>query len=93
MLESDIQLPAIDLESATKLASEYLESKAVDISNKHLLDARWGQKINDSQWRWSLVWYTPDQFALKMIKPGMRGGGMLVVEVFDNGEVSHAITR
>ena len=93
MPKSEILLPTIDLESATKLASEHLELNAVDIKDSYLLDVRWGRNINDGQWRWSLIWYSPDQFALKMKKPGMRGGGMLAVEVFDNGEISYTRTR
>lgn len=88
-----IELPKLALDDAIDLARKHLHSTGQDITIYELVSAEWTKSPTILQWCWQLSWMTEEQFALRQLRPNMRGGGFLMVLVKADGEVSYSFQR
>lgn len=85
--------PRLSQEEATELAIDYLAGQDIDMGDRSLHEARWLQSSTTNTWAWVLKWMTAEQAELTRSQPSLRGGGMLEVQVTDQGQLSHSFAR
>ena len=89
----EIQLPVLTAERAIELARLHIDVNGVDRSEHVLTRAMWSWAASGDEHCWHLEWMTEAQFKEREANPRMRGGGHLLVQVFDESRVQHSFAR
>ena len=79
------------LETALKVARQYIEKQKLEVSGRFLVKAEWttcrqNEPGAPAEPCWNLKWLTKEQF-LAGSNPVLPGNGALVLNVFSNGKV------